>query len=100
MFSQVFIFDETASSFQPNQDMNRVFLTTQESYLNHVINARGHLFLNEVLDILGIDRTVTGQFVGWAVPDYFSFNLLDEEVEGSFELRFEMRTIIQILKET
>jgi hypothetical protein len=42
-----------------------MFLKYQERYANDILRVRGHLFLNEVYDMLGLAKTVTGQVVGW-----------------------------------
>ena len=42
-----------------------MFLRRQQDYANEVLKSRGHLFLNEVYDMLGIPRTKAGQVVGW-----------------------------------
>lgn len=42
-----------------------MFLKYSERYANDILRERGHLFLNEVYEMLGLPRTVAGQFVGW-----------------------------------
>ena len=42
-----------------------MFLKQQQSYANDLLKSRGHLFLNEVYDLLGIQRTKAGNIVGW-----------------------------------
>ena len=36
-----------------------------QAQANDMLHARGHIFLNEVYDMLGIPRTEDGQLVGW-----------------------------------
>lgn len=64
------IFDETVSSWQPDADLNRNFLYLMECQANRRLKMQGHLFLNEVLDMLGNHggeslRTPVGQITGW-----------------------------------
>lgn len=64
------IFDETVSSWQPDADLNRNFLYLMECQANRRLKMQGHLFLNEVLDMLGNHggeslRTPVGQVAGW-----------------------------------
>lgn len=58
-------FDEMSSQWQRNNEHNRTFLSCQQNYFNDILQARGHLFLNEVYDNLGLPRSAAGQIVGW-----------------------------------
>ena len=59
------IFDESNINFERDSEMNVNFLTAQQRFANDKLHARGHLFLNEVYDMLGFPRTKAGQVVGW-----------------------------------
>ncbi|MBO5319056.1 MAG: hypothetical protein J6B01_04515 [Ruminococcus sp.] len=58
-------FDESCTGWTKNPELNMMFLKSQERYANERLKSKGHLFLNEVYDMLGIDRTTAGQHVGW-----------------------------------
>lgn len=58
-------FDEHSKSWESNAEYNRVFLHCQQQYANDMLRVRGHLFLNEVYDMLGLERTKPGAVVGW-----------------------------------
>lgn len=58
-------FDDQSSSWSKTASYNLVFLRAQQNYANDMLQARGHLFLNEVYDMLGLPRTKAGQVVGW-----------------------------------
>ena len=59
-------FDEwTSCDHRKDPEYNLMFLRRQQDYANEVLKSRGHLFLNEVYDMLGIPRTKAGQVVGW-----------------------------------
>jgi len=58
-------FDEYSSNWQKDPEMNRIFLQCQQNYANHMLKARGHVFLNDVYDSLGLERTQAGAVVGW-----------------------------------
>lgn len=61
-----FIFsEETATQYKRNYDMNLSLLKTVERYANDRLNARGHIFLSEVLDDLGLQRTPISIPTGW-----------------------------------
>jgi hypothetical protein len=44
-----------------------MFLNGIQAYMNDLLHARGHLFLNEVYDALDIPRSDAGQHVGWTM---------------------------------
>lgn len=58
-------FDEYCTGWSKVPEYNLVFLKQQQNYANDILKTRGHLFLNEVYDMLGIARTQAGQIVGW-----------------------------------
>lgn len=64
-----FEFDKSTAplTWSPNQDRNFTFLRQVQSYLNDKFHAQGHLFMNEALDELGMERTQAGALVGWVV---------------------------------
>lgn len=58
-----------------------MFLKYQERYANDILRECGHLFLNEVYDMLGLPRTVAGQVVGWMYDEnkHVSFNIYSKD---------------------
>lgn len=60
---------ETSSCWQDDSEANRFFLLQQQDWANDQLKSRGRLFLNEVLDMLGIDRVRLGQTVGWVYDE-------------------------------
>lgn len=58
-------FDEGCEGWTKDPDLNLMFLRRQQDYANDRLKERGYLFLNEVYDMLGIQRTRSGQIVGW-----------------------------------
>ena len=74
-------YDETCKSFHKNPEYNLMFLKTQQDYANDLLYARGHVFLNEVYDSLGIERSSAGQVVGWVLdknnPNKIDFGIFD-----------------------
>lgn len=78
------IFDESSSLWEKNAEYNLMFLRAQQQYANDLLRAKGHLYLNEVYDMLDIPRTKAGQVVGWVYdPDnsvgdnYVDFGIYD-----------------------
>ena len=58
-------FDEASPYWQKDPEYNFMFLKSQQQYANDLLKARGRLFLNEVYEMLGIEKTKAGQIVGW-----------------------------------
>lgn len=58
-------FDETCTGWTKDPEYNLTFLINQQRYANDLLKSRGHLFLNEVYDMLGLPRSKAGQVVGW-----------------------------------
>lgn len=58
-------FDASSENFAKDPEYNMMFLRRQQDYANEMLKARGHLFLNEVYDLLDIPRSKAGQVVGW-----------------------------------
>ena len=60
-------FDESCRQWSKTPEYNLMFLHAQQEYFNTMLISRGHVFLNEVYDALGIDRTQAGTMVGWVM---------------------------------
>jgi hypothetical protein len=58
-------YDDGCREWSKNPEYNLTFLLCQQNYANQLLNSRGHVFLNEVYDMLGIPRTQAGCVVGW-----------------------------------
>ena len=64
-----FKFDEKCAGWSENRETNVYFLRYQQDYANELLRTRGHLFLNEVCDMLGAPRTKLGQVCGWVYKE-------------------------------
>ena len=60
-----FKFDENSTRWDRSREWNICFLKLTQDYFNDLLKHRGHLFLNEIYDRLGIPRRAIGQCVGW-----------------------------------
>lgn len=58
-------FDEYSTNWSPEMSYNQLFVNCQQNYANDRLNAVGHVFLNEVYDMLGLSRSREGAVVGW-----------------------------------
>lgn len=97
------IFDECNPSWSKSPEHNLVFLKQQQNYANDLLKSRGHLFLNEVYDMLGFPRTQAGQIVGWVYDDvnpvgdnYVDFGIynLDSERARAFVNGYERSILL------
>lgn len=71
-------FDQTSQSWSREPEYNLFFLQCQQNYANDLLRSRGHVFLNEVYDLLGIPRSKAGSVVGWVLqPDDQSDNFVN-----------------------
>lgn len=90
-------FDEYNRNWKKNAELNKLFIQCQQNYANHILHARGHIFLNEVYDMLGIERCQAGQVVGWVVGDngdnYIDFGMFDA-VNSEFVNGYERSIIL------
>lgn len=64
------IYDETVSSWDKDAQLNMSHLIQAQAAANRKLHRQGHLFLNDVIDILdpygnGMHHTPEGQVVGW-----------------------------------
>lgn len=58
-------FDEGCAEWTKDPEYNLTMLKCREREANIRLKSQGHLFLNEVYDMLGIPRTKAGNIVGW-----------------------------------
>lgn len=84
--------EDTSRNWAQDPDINNLFLRTSENYLNDALQARGHLFLNEAYDQLGLARTSQGAISGWlratGNPVKFWSNELETNEDGYIILVF------------
>lgn len=74
-------------NWEPTPDHNLFFLKAGQTYLNHLLQTRGHVTLNDAYDQLGMPRTSAGMVVGWIYDrdlkgegdNYISFGIWDDE---------------------
>lgn len=73
-------FDELNPNYQREPEFNFLFLRCQQNYANDLLRSRGHLFLNEVYQMLKIDHSRAGAVVGWVMgngDNYVDFGIFD-----------------------
>jgi hypothetical protein len=75
------IFDEYSEKWQKDPELNRIYLECQQQYANDMLKVRGHVLLNDVYDMLGMDRSSAGAVVGWVIGEegdnYIDFGMYE-----------------------
>lgn len=59
------IFDRRCSEWDENALFNYKWLRANETAANDILRTRGHIFLNEVYDMIGLPHTPEGAVAGW-----------------------------------
>ncbi len=62
-------FDECNTNWTRDPIANYAFLNAVQKHMNNVLAIRGHVFLNDVFDSLGMPRTREGVVAGWLYAD-------------------------------
>ena len=80
-------FDDGSKNWSKTPEYNMLFLKAQQNYANDLLKARGHIFLNEIYDMLGIPRSKAGAVVGWAITEdgdnFVDFGMYDINDESA-----------------
>lgn len=78
-------FDECTPCWSKDPGENLCFLRAKQAYANDLFKAQGYLFLNDVYDMLGFEKTPEGQVVGWIykpneakVDNYVDFGIYND----------------------
>lgn len=87
-------FNSENQNWNPNPEFNDMFLRAQQAYCNDLLNSRGHLFLNEVYDLIGLPRTRWGVILGWTEGSVVDFSIDKSQESGSISLVFNPARII------
>lgn len=75
-------FDGNSCQWRTDMTYNEFFLKAQQNFANQTLQARGHVFLNEIYDMLGIERSKEGAVVGW-VKDHGD-NFVDFDIYNPY----------------
>lgn len=79
------IFDSSCDDWDKNPTNSMIFLTGQQAIANNLLHTRGHVFLNEVYEMLGFAHTSVGAVVGWVDgmgDSFIDFGLYNLESEA------------------
>lgn len=77
-------FDQLCPDWNKVPEYNYIFLRAQQNYANDLLHSRGHVFLNEIYDMIGVPRTREGAVVGWVISknggdNYIDFGFMDSD---------------------
>lgn len=82
------VYDDGCTGWSKNPELNKAFLIQQQNYANDKLKLNGILTLNQVYDMLGIQRTAYGQIAGWvytedgsAGDDFVDFGIFNADNE-------------------
>ena len=83
------IFDEYNKNWNASPEYNVAFLRLQQNWANDRLRARGHLFLNELYEELGLEHTPAGAQVGWLYgrgtgDDFVDLGIWDDKSMQAF----------------
>ena len=82
------IYDDGCNGWTKDPEFNLMFLRHTQSQANDILKRRGYLFLNEVYDMLGFQRTKAGQIMGWIYDEenpvgdnFVDFGIYNTDIE-------------------
>lgn len=77
-------------NWQNSNEYNIMFIKSMEQTANDMLRSKGHVYLNEVYDLLDLPRTKEGQIVGWVYDpenpvgdNYVDFGLYSDNLSYS-----------------
>jgi hypothetical protein len=76
-------FDESCRQWSKTPEYNLLFIKNTQNHLNDLLHARGHVFLNEAYEALGLPHSQAGAVVGWiltkdgSTDNFIDFGIFD-----------------------
>lgn len=91
-----FYYDQDCRDWKPDEEYNELFLKCQLAYFDHKLQTHGFVFLNEVLESLGIKRTKKGQTMGWSrLRSHTRIDMYyHPDINAEFLVKFEVEDIL------
>jgi len=75
-------FDEQNPNWDKDPEYNKMFLLHTQNHMNDLLRVRKYVFLNDVYEALGFERTQAGASVGWILngdgDGFIDFGIFDE----------------------
>lgn len=91
-------FDAGTNSWCKDPGYNQSFLDNQQRWANILLQKQGHLFLNEVYDLLQIPKTRDGNILGWVYEDLGNndtFVTFGHQQDGEFVAGFKRDVMLE-----
>src|SRR5687768_62661 len=82
------LIDEDWRDWTPDREILMMQLRGVINHASQIKQVRGHIFLNELYDLLGLPRTYWGQIAGWWVTDFDAY--VQETPSGKVWLTFNV----------
>ena len=79
-------FDKDSPQWRTDGTFNEFFLKAQQNHANDRLALIGHVFLNEVYDMIGVERSKEGAIVGWVKDHGDSF--IDFDIYNPYNTPF------------
>lgn len=94
-------FDVGNENWTKDPEFNLMFLKHQQSQANDILKAKGHLFLNDVYEMIGIPKSQAGQAVGWIYDEkcpigdnYVDFGIYNDSEANRLFVNGQERSIL------
>lgn len=91
-------FDSNTGSWCKDPSYNQSMLDNQQKWANVLLQRQGHLFLNEVYDLLHIPHTREGNILGWVYEDLGNndtFVVFGHQNDGEFVAGFKRDVMLE-----
>lgn len=97
------IYDDGCKGWDKDPEVNKFFLVQTQNFANDKLKQQGFLFLNDVYEMLGFQKTAAGQVVGWVYDEkhpigdnYVDFGMVDihDERKRAFMNGYERNIVL------
>lgn len=68
-------YSDSSEFVKDDHQYNMTNISTAERKIDEIMGRKGFILLNQVYDVLGLERTKEGMLMGWDQGDFFSFGI-------------------------
>lgn len=93
------VFDEYNVNWNHESNYNQMFIRTQQNWANDLLKSQGYLVLNDVYQMLGLEKSSAGAVVGWVYDStkgdgYVDFGVTNTDIyQGMRFINGEERSV-------